>query len=129
MENKKTYIILYGAFITLIIMVVGISGLYASYSKTQAKDSGLTNAVYTCPMHPEVISDVPGDCPKCGMALVLKEDIKQSGDGCCGEKMGMDGCGKMSGHDHSTDQNQNINKDEKHQETNTESPHKGCMGH
>ena len=26
-------------------------------------------ARYTCPMHPEVISDVPGDCPKCGMAL------------------------------------------------------------
>ncbi len=24
---------------------------------------------YTCPMHPEVISDSPGDCPKCGMAL------------------------------------------------------------
>ena len=25
--------------------------------------------VYTCPMHPEVRSDQPGDCPKCGMAL------------------------------------------------------------
>jgi Cu+-exporting ATPase len=24
---------------------------------------------YTCPMHPEVISDRPGACPKCGMAL------------------------------------------------------------
>lgn len=24
---------------------------------------------YTCPMHPEVISDHPGDCPICGMAL------------------------------------------------------------
>ena len=24
---------------------------------------------YTCPMHPEVVSDHPGPCPKCGMAL------------------------------------------------------------
>ncbi|TAK48825.1 MAG: heavy metal translocating P-type ATPase [Betaproteobacteria bacterium] len=25
---------------------------------------------YTCPMHPEVVQDAPGSCPKCGMALV-----------------------------------------------------------
>jgi hypothetical protein len=25
---------------------------------------------YTCEMHPEVISDKPGKCPKCGMNLV-----------------------------------------------------------
>ncbi len=24
---------------------------------------------YTCPMHPEVRQEAPGDCPKCGMAL------------------------------------------------------------
>ena len=24
---------------------------------------------YTCPMHPEIVEDEPGDCPKCGMAL------------------------------------------------------------
>jgi P-type Cu2+ transporter len=26
---------------------------------------------YTCPMHPEVMQDKPGNCPKCGMTLVL----------------------------------------------------------
>ncbi len=25
---------------------------------------------YTCPMHPEILVDQPGNCPKCGMALV-----------------------------------------------------------
>lgn len=29
-------------------------------------------AVYTCPMHPEVTSNKPGTCPKCGMTLVKK---------------------------------------------------------
>jgi hypothetical protein len=29
--------------------------------------------VYTCPMHPEVKSGKPGNCPKCGMTLVKKE--------------------------------------------------------
>jgi Cu+-exporting ATPase len=26
-------------------------------------------AKYTCPMHPEIVQDGPGTCPKCGMAL------------------------------------------------------------
>lgn len=29
--------------------------------------------VYTCSMHPEVTSDKPGKCPKCGMELVKKK--------------------------------------------------------
>jgi len=28
---------------------------------------------YTCPMHPEIIQDTPGNCPKCGMTLVKAE--------------------------------------------------------
>ena len=28
---------------------------------------------YTCPMHPEVVQQGPGSCPKCGMALEPKE--------------------------------------------------------
>ena len=39
--------------------------------------------IYTCPMHPEVKSDKPGDCPKCGMGLVLaeKKQDSQANDG------------------------------------------------
>ncbi len=33
------------------------------------------SVIYTCPMHPEVISDKPGACPKCGMALEPKEPV------------------------------------------------------
>ena len=29
-------------------------------------------AQYTCPMHPDVVQDKPGACPKCGMNLVEK---------------------------------------------------------
>src|SRR5947199_2637119 len=34
---------------------------------------------YTCPMHPEVVTDHPGNCPKCGMKLVpLKQGERQT---------------------------------------------------
>lgn len=29
----------------------------------------VTGAIYTCPMHPEIRQDHPGNCPKCGMTL------------------------------------------------------------
>jgi Cu+-exporting ATPase len=31
-----------------------------------------TRVEYTCPMHPEIVQDHPGSCPKCGMALEPK---------------------------------------------------------
>ena len=30
------------------------------------------STAYVCPMHPEVTSNAPGKCPKCGMKLVAK---------------------------------------------------------
>ncbi len=38
-----------------------------------ATDTG----VYTCPMHPQIIRDEPGNCPICGMALVKKENASR----------------------------------------------------
>ena len=40
------------------------AGQHSAAKKTQ----------YHCPMHPIVVSDKPGDCPICGMRLVLRDD-------------------------------------------------------
>ena len=42
---------------------------YASGRAAGQKKAVPANAQYTCPMHPEIVRDVPGDCPICGMAL------------------------------------------------------------
>ena len=41
----------------------------ADKAKAPAAPKG---TVYTCPMHPEIERDAPGECPKCGMALEPK---------------------------------------------------------
>jgi FtsP/CotA-like multicopper oxidase with cupredoxin domain len=42
------------------------------------KTAGAGQEGYVCPMHPEVKSDKPGKCPKCGMALVpVKQGSKR----------------------------------------------------
>lgn len=36
----------------------------------QGSQENMSAGTYTCSMHPEVTSDKPGKCPKCGMELV-----------------------------------------------------------
>ena len=38
-----------------------------------------TSKKYTCTMHPEVVMDKPGKCPKCGMDLVKMKSTKKAG--------------------------------------------------
>ncbi len=44
---------------------------HSQHGGTQTQPAAAATA-YTCPMHPEVTSDKPGSCPKCGMTLVKK---------------------------------------------------------
>lgn len=39
-----------------------------------------TKGIYTCPMHPEVRKEGPGDCPKCGMPLESIDPVDQNHD-------------------------------------------------
>jgi Cu+-exporting ATPase len=49
---------------------------YASGRSATHKKAAPVDTQYTCPMHPEIVSDEPGACPICGMALepVLPSD-------------------------------------------------------
>jgi len=42
---------------------------YLQPKKAERQEAASKGALYTCPMHPEILQDHPGDCPKCGMAL------------------------------------------------------------
>lgn len=47
----------------------------ATQSNTQAPTQTDKNkTVYTCSMHPEIKSNKPGMCPKCGMDLTEKQN-------------------------------------------------------
>ena len=43
-----------------------VPGLFAQ-EKARKNDTTQHAGYYTCPMHPEVMTDKPGKCPKCGI--------------------------------------------------------------
>lgn len=59
-------------FSILIFFSLSVSAQERNKMKMPVKEK-TTTTVYTCPMHPEIVSDKPGKCPKCGMNLVAKK--------------------------------------------------------
>src|SRR5690349_866353 len=54
----------------------------------QARQVGHAAARYICPMHPNVVSNKPGDCPECGMRLVVQAVVTVAPTGCEHEHSG-----------------------------------------
>ena len=76
-------------FRSLLAVVFAAAALVAvPPARAHEKDKPKTDeaaTVYVCPMHPDVTSDKPGKCPKCGMTMVARKPAEDKDDG-----MGMD---------------------------------------
>lgn len=72
MKGKNVFLILIG------VILLNIGGLYyylnimSPNGHTKSKTVEKKKEIYTCPMHPQIISDKGGSCPICGMDLVLQ---------------------------------------------------------
>ena len=68
---KKAIIII--SFTGLVL----VTGACNDPSKKEIKSTEKTKpkGKYYCTMHPEVTSDKPGTCPKCGMDLVERDTV------------------------------------------------------
>jgi hypothetical protein len=82
MISVKTFLAVIAFFAFLLFQMDAQFYQDSDHSKKQIKtDTSLVKDVrhkiikvkYTCPMHPEVISDRPGKCTKCGMTLVKEK--------------------------------------------------------
>jgi len=74
------------AMLVAVAILFSVPGVFAAHNGKMLPDTTKTQKAkpvkvqYTCSVHPEVLSDKPGKCPKCGMTLVKKEPAKKKAD-------------------------------------------------
>lgn len=65
---------------TILLVVIISSTLFNCKSKENNPTGAQKDSVdvkqstieYTCPMHPDVVTNKPGSCPRCGMELLIR---------------------------------------------------------
>jgi hypothetical protein len=106
---------------TRILILFGVA--FALTTMAQAQHEDQKNQLYTCPMHPEIVRNEPGQCPKCGMTLVpVKESKRRTPDAehptpnsehgmhdADGMEMSMHDHGERAGHQHEMEMQSSIN--------------------
>lgn len=72
---NKTIKIITSVLAAVIVIAGGYWGYVTFIQKNDTVSTG--KEVYTCPMHPQIVQDRPGQCPICGMDLVKEDEIGQ----------------------------------------------------
>jgi len=84
MQADKQLMLARISIVFLVLFLVNAAGPVKNgssiHAQTQPKQSSKTRR-YACPMHPEVTSNKPGKCPKCGMTLRLVQQADGTGAG------------------------------------------------
>lgn len=57
------------------LMLQNFHGATAYGQTSEKKTAAVQTVKYTCPMHSQEILDKPGNCPICGMKLVVKKEL------------------------------------------------------
>ena len=83
-------------------------------SNKHSQQGAEKNTIYVCPMHPEVRSEQPGDCPKCGMHLVPEGELKSHNEDVHHAESKSDGeagcCASHGGSSHAHHEHSSPNK-------------------
>jgi heavy metal-binding protein len=76
MRNEFTVLLVSAATLTATITALAQHSGRAHDHEQKQEQEHEKKPKYTCLMHPEVITDQPGNCPKCGMKLLPLEEKK-----------------------------------------------------
>jgi hypothetical protein len=75
----KKFMLMAAAILFSIASVFAANHYKGTMPTDTTKKARPAKVIYTCPMHPDLISYKPGKCPRpgCGMTLVKKSDLKK----------------------------------------------------
>jgi hypothetical protein len=74
-RRSSTGVVIGRALVLVLATTALVAGVVLARQYDNAASQG--SGRYVCPMHPQVVSSLPGDCPICKMALERAPDAKQ----------------------------------------------------